>query len=116
MSDGTLRHTTELIGDRGSEFLRTQRSSKRPFCLNLWFNAGHAEDRDQRPGIGHYPWPRVMNGKCDDITIPSPRLSAPETYEATLSLSSSRSIASDFTGVGTPRKNTRRTCGRTAGY
>ncbi len=46
MPDGTRRHTTELIGDRGIEFLKTQRDKKRPFCLNLWFNAGHAEDRD----------------------------------------------------------------------
>ena len=82
MPDGTRRHTTELIADRGIEFLRTQRNSERPFCLNLWFNAGHAEDRDQRPGIGHYPWPKAMNGKYDDITIPSPRLSAPEIYRA----------------------------------
>jgi len=82
MPDGTRRHTTELIADRGIEFLRTQRNSERPFCLNLWFNAGHAEDRDKRPGIGHYPWPKAMNGKYDGIAIPPPRLSAPGIYEA----------------------------------
>ncbi|PHR97026.1 MAG: hypothetical protein COA78_28080 [Blastopirellula sp.] len=82
MPDGTRRHTTELIGDRGIEFLKTQRGKKRPFCLNLWFNAGHAEDRDLVPGIGHYPWPRAMDGKYEDVTIPAPRLSAPEIYES----------------------------------
>lgn len=82
MPDGTKRHTTELIGDRGIEFLKTQRGKKRPFCLNLWFNAGHAEDRDHVPGIGHYPWPKAMDGKYDDVTIPVPRLSDPAVYEA----------------------------------
>ena len=82
MPDGSKRHTTELIGDRGIKFLRTQKGRKEPFCLNLWFNAGHAEDRDRRPGIGHFPWPKAMNGKYDDIEIPSPRLSDPAIYAA----------------------------------
>ena len=82
MPDGSKRHTTELIGDRGIKFLRTQKGRKEPFCLNLWFNAGHAEDRDRRPGIGHFPWPKAMNGKYDDIEIPTPRLSDPAIYAA----------------------------------
>ena len=82
MPDGSKRHTTELIGDRGIKFLRTQKDWKKPFCLNLWFNAGHAEDRDRRPGIGHFPWPKAMNGKYDDIEIPMPRLSDPSIYAA----------------------------------
>ena len=82
MPDGSKRHTTELIADRGIKFLRTQKGRKEPFCLNLWFNAGHAEDRDRRPGIGHFPWPKAMNGKYDDIEIPTPRLSDPAIYAA----------------------------------
>ncbi|HWA97303.1 MAG TPA: sulfatase-like hydrolase/transferase, partial [Pirellulales bacterium] len=54
LPDGTGRHETDLICDRGIEFLQAQ-SKDRPFCLNLWFNASHAEDNDKRPGIGHYP-------------------------------------------------------------
>ena len=82
MPDGSKRHTTELIGDRGIEFLKAQRNLKKPFCLNLWFNAGHAEDRDRRPGIGHYPWPRAMHGKYDNVEIPEPRLSDPDIFSA----------------------------------
>jgi arylsulfatase A-like enzyme len=48
----------------------------------LWFNAGHAEDKDRIPGTGHYPWPKAMDGKYDDIVIPEPRLSDPAIFEA----------------------------------
>lgn len=82
MPNGSKRHTTELIGDRGIEFLKSQRDQKKPFCLNLWFNAGHAEDRDLRPGIGHYPWPLAVDGKYDQVKIPEPRLSDPAIFAA----------------------------------
>jgi len=82
MPDGSKRHETELICDRGIEFLKSQRGKDDPFCLNLWFNAGHAEDNDRVPGTGHYPWPRAMDGKYDDIEIPAPRLSDPAIFEA----------------------------------
>lgn len=79
--DGTLRHTTELIGDRGVEFLKNQPKDK-PFCLNLWFNASHAEDGDKRPGVGHFPWPKAVDGMYEDIDMPAPRLNDPEIYES----------------------------------
>ena len=60
-ADGSLRHETELIVDRGIEFIKKQPKDK-PFALNLWFNACHAEDGDRRPGIGHFPWPRTTDG------------------------------------------------------
>ncbi len=81
LPDGTLRHETDLIGDRAVEFLRSQPEDQ-PFCLNLWFNAPHAEDGDKRPGIGHFPWPQSQDGKYDDIDIPPPRLGDPEIYES----------------------------------
>ena len=81
MPDGTLRHETELIVDRGIEFLRNQPRDQ-PFALNLWFNACHAEDGDRRPGIGHFPWPRSTDGMYDDLEIPPPRLRAPEIFTA----------------------------------
>ncbi|QDS94337.1 Arylsulfatase [Roseimaritima multifibrata] len=71
--DGTLRHETDLIVDRGIEFLQNQPSDQ-PFALNMWFNACHAEDSDRRPGIGHFPWPESTNGMYEDIQIPPPRL------------------------------------------
>ncbi|WP_153558186.1 sulfatase-like hydrolase/transferase [Roseimaritima sediminicola] len=78
--DGSLRHETELIVDRGIEFLKSQPAGK-PFALNMWFNACHAEDGDRRPGIGHFPWPRAVDGMYEDVQIPEPRLNDPQVFE-----------------------------------
>ncbi|MCA9214594.1 MAG: sulfatase-like hydrolase/transferase [Planctomycetales bacterium] len=80
-ADGTLRHETELIVDRGIEFLKSQPKDQ-PFALNMWFNACHAEDGDRRPAIGHFPWPRAVDGMYDDIDIAPPRLNDPAIFEA----------------------------------
>lgn len=81
MPDGTLRHETEVIVDRGIEFLKNQPKGK-PFALNMWFNACHAEDKDRRPGIGHFPWPRAVDGMYDDIEMYPPRLNDPAIFNA----------------------------------
>ena len=79
--DGSLRHASEVAGDRAIEFLKTQ-SSDQPFCLSVSFNASHAEDGDRRPGIGHYPWPRSVDSMYEDLDIAAPRLSAPWIFDA----------------------------------
>ncbi len=79
--DGSLRHETELIVDRGIEFLEQQPRDK-PFALNMWFNACHAEDGDRRPGIGHFPWPRAVDGMYDDVEVYQPRLNDPAIFDA----------------------------------
>ncbi|MEZ6055972.1 MAG: sulfatase-like hydrolase/transferase [Planctomycetaceae bacterium] len=71
--DGTLKHETDLIVDRGIDFVK-QQSADKPFALNLWFNACHAEDGDHRPGIGQFPWPQSANGLYEDQVMPPPRL------------------------------------------
>lgn len=78
--DGSLRHETDLIVDRGIEFLKKQPKDQ-PFALNLWFNACHAEDGDRRPGIGHYPWPQSADGLYEDKTMPPPRINDPKVFE-----------------------------------
>ncbi len=78
--DGSLRHTAELIGDRSVAFLENQ-DADTPFCLYMSFNIGHAEDRDKRPGIGHYPWPKAVDGMYDDIQPADPRLSDPKYFD-----------------------------------
>lgn len=78
--DGSLRHETELIVDRGIEFVKSQPKDK-PFALNMWFNACHAEDSDRRPGIGHFPWPRAVDGMYEDIVIAPPRLGDPAIFD-----------------------------------
>jgi len=79
--DGSLRHETQLCGDRAIEFINDT-DEKKPFCLSVCFNASHAEDGDKRPGIGHFPWPKVVDGLYDDIRIPPPLYSAPLVYES----------------------------------
>tara|TARA_R110002096_G_scaffold16106_49_gene55333 strand:- start:1466 stop:3661 length:2196 start_codon:yes stop_codon:yes gene_type:complete len=79
--DGSLRHETEVIVDRGIEFVKSQPKGK-PFALNLWFNACHAEDSDRRPGIGHFPWPRAVDGMYEDYKIYPPKLNDPAILDA----------------------------------
>lgn len=81
MPDGTLRHETELVVDRGVAFLEEQPKDK-PFALNLWFNACHGEDGDRRPGIGFYPWPRSLDGLYEDVEIRRPKLDDPAVFDA----------------------------------
>lgn len=81
MPDGTLRHETELIVDRGIEFLKAQPKDQ-PFALNLWFNACHGEDNDRRPGIGFYPWPRTVDGMYEDVEMYRPKLDDPKIFDA----------------------------------
>ena len=79
--DGSLRHETELIVDQGIEFLENQPNGK-PFALNMWFNACHAEDGDRRPGIGHFPWPRAMDGMYEEDEISLPKLNDPKIFDS----------------------------------
>ena len=79
--DGTMPHETELAGDRAIDFLKSNPAEK-PFCLSISFNAVHAIDGDKRPGIGHYPWPKAVDGMYEDIAIPPPRLSDPTIFES----------------------------------
>lgn len=79
--DGTLRHETEVIVDRGIDFIR-RHPKNQPFALNMWFNACHAEDSDRRPGIGHFPWPRATDGMYEDDQIAPPRLNDPAIFES----------------------------------
>ncbi|MFT5495142.1 MAG: choline-sulfatase [Kiritimatiellia bacterium] len=81
MPDGTTRHETELNGDDAITFLKEQSKDQR-FALQVSFNAVHAEDGDKRPGVGHFPWPKAVDGMYEDITIPPPRLDDPAIFEA----------------------------------
>lgn len=80
LPDGTLRHETDLIVDRGIAFVK-QQPKDQPFALNLWFSACHAEDGDRRPGP-HFAWPQSANGLYDGIEIDPPKLNDPAIFEA----------------------------------
>ena len=79
--DGSLRHESELAGDRAIEFIDQHKGSG-PFCLSVSFNAAHAEDGDKRPGIGHFPWPKAVDGLYEDVPIKAPLLSDPKIFES----------------------------------
>lgn len=69
--DGTLKHLTNITGDKAIEFLDSCDGSQ-PFCLSVSFNAAHAEDNDKED---HYPWPHEEDGLYEDVTIPEPLVS-----------------------------------------
>lgn len=75
--DGTLRHETEVAGDRAIEFLKGNPKGE-PFCLSISFNAAHAADDDLE---NHFPWPKAVDGLYDEVEIPAPRLSDPAIFE-----------------------------------
>ena len=81
MPDGSTRHCDEIMGDRSVDFLK-QQPKEEPFFLYMSFNIAHAEDNDHRPGIGHFPWPKAVDGMYEEITPPQPRLDDPAIFEA----------------------------------
>ena len=79
--DGSTRHETQLCGDRAIAFIEDAPRDK-PFCMSVSFNASHAEDGDKRPGHGHFPWPKVVDGLYDNLPMPPPLYSEPAVYES----------------------------------
>jgi arylsulfatase A-like enzyme len=80
-ADGSKRHTAEICGDRAIEFIRADSGDKKkPFCLSISFPSVHAVDGNKKPGDGHYPWPKAVDGMYDDVKIPPPRLSESEVF------------------------------------
>jgi len=104
LPDGSKRHETDIVCDRGIAFIKSQPKGK-PFALNLWFNAAHAEDNDHRPGIGLYPWPQSADGMYENGSIPPARLGDPAIYEAHPQfLKNSINRSRWFWGYDTPEK------------
>lgn len=75
--DSSLRHETEICGDKAVEFLEGN-SADQPFCLSISFNASHAADWDLN---NHFPWPKAVDGMYEDVEIPLPRLSDPAIFD-----------------------------------
>lgn len=80
LADGTRRHSAEVIGDHSVAFIQSQPKDE-PFFLYMSFNIAHAVDRDHRPGIGHFPWPKAVDGMYEDIDPAPPRLGDPKYFE-----------------------------------
>lgn len=72
----TLRHETELCGDKAIEFILQQKLDI-PFCLQVSFNAVHAQDSDKK---NHFLAPKAVEGNYDEIVLPYPRLADETIY------------------------------------
>ena len=78
--DGSLRQ--ERAGRRPGDRVYRPTQGQRPVLSLGEFNAAHAEDGDKRPGIGHFPWPKAVDGLYEDVPIKAPRLSDPKIFES----------------------------------
>ena len=77
--DGSMRHLTDVTGDKIIEFLREWHSSDpdRPFCLSVSFNAPHCQDDHPQ----QYIWPESVDHLYRDACIPVPETAAPDFFE-----------------------------------
>ncbi len=66
---GHHTYLTYLTGQKAVDFLKNAPKEK-PFCLNISFNAPHAEDRSP----DQYIYPEKLSEFYEDITIPPPPL------------------------------------------
>lgn len=75
--DGSEVYVEEIVGDKAIEFIKS--AGDQPFCLQVCFNAPHAEDNDK---TNLYPWPPSADGLYEEIPIPAPPLSDEEVFNA----------------------------------
>ncbi len=77
--DGSLRHLTDVTGDKMVDFLREWRRTDagRPFCLSVSFNAPHCQDDHPQ----QYIWPSSVDHLYHDATIPVPETADPSFIE-----------------------------------
>ena len=77
--DGSLRHLTDVTGDKMVDFLREWRRTDagRPFCLSVSFNAPHCQDDHPQ----QYIWPSSVDHLYHDAVIPVPATADPSFIE-----------------------------------
>lgn len=80
---GERWYTEDRIHAHSLDFLRSQKHSKKPFCLIVSYNLAHAEDRDRRPGYGHFPWPSSVSEELySNESVPPPDLGDDRYFKA----------------------------------
>lgn len=77
--DGSLRHLTDVTGDKIVDFLRDWNltDAGRPFCLSVSFNAPHCQDDHPQ----QYIWPDSVDHLYHDDVIPVPPTADPAFIE-----------------------------------
>lgn len=76
-ADGSMRHLTDITGDKSIEFI-AQCTADKPWMLCMAFNAPHAEDNDAR----QYIWPDYVHTLYQDLKVKPAPLSQPAFYNA----------------------------------
>jgi alpha-L-rhamnosidase len=71
-------HLTRYTGYRAQEFIKTNASSDKPFCLSISFSAPHAHD----PAPEQYFWQEKSNNRYAQVTIPAPLLGEDKYFNA----------------------------------
>jgi alpha-L-rhamnosidase len=71
-------HLTRYTGYKAQEFIKTNASFDKPFCLSLSFSAPHAHD----PSPEQYFWQEKSNNRYANVTIPSPLLAEDKYFMA----------------------------------
>ena len=75
--DGSLRHLTDVTGDKMVDFLRrwhdAEADGDRPFCLSVSFNAPHCQDDHPQ----QYIWPESVDHLYHDAVIEVPATAEP---------------------------------------
>ena len=77
--DGSLRHLTDVTGDKIADFLRQwhHTDAGRPFCLSVSFNAPHCQDDHPQ----QYIWPSGVDHLYHDAVIGVPPTADPAFIE-----------------------------------
>lgn len=77
--DGSLRHLTDVTGDKILDFLRQWQGADdgRPFCLSVSFNAPHCQDDHPQ----QYIWPSSVDHLYHDAVIGVPPTADPAFIE-----------------------------------
>lgn len=65
--DGTLKHLTDIEGEKAIEFIRGIKPGER-LCLSVSFNAPHAEDNDPK----QYFWQKEVDSLYRNVQFPVP--------------------------------------------
>ncbi len=68
--DNDTVHLTRYTGQKAIDFIESNASNEKPFCLSLSFSAPHAHD----PAKDQYFWQTEMDQMLENTTLPAPKL------------------------------------------
>nr|WP_211292419.1 sulfatase-like hydrolase/transferase [Nonlabens arenilitoris] len=76
--DNDTVHLTRYTGQKALDFIESNATGDKPFCLSLSFSAPHAHD----PAEDQYFWQSDMDSMLENITMPDPELGDDKYFKA----------------------------------